>query len=91
MSTFRDNFKGTGNMTQFCEESNKLFSALNNIVFIMPVGYAGIEPSVRIEEGRIVFDMGQAQIFTLNNVAWDNGGGSVGVSGGQLHIAPTSI
>jgi len=42
MTTFRDDFKGTGNMEGFCEEANKLFSALNNIVFQMPQGYSGI-------------------------------------------------
>jgi hypothetical protein len=77
-------------MEGFCVETNKLFAAMNNIQFHMPVGYAGIEPSMRIENGRMIFDFGDALIFTLNNVVWDNGGGSVYVSGGQLHIAPTS-
>jgi len=87
---FRDDYIGTGNMEQFCEESNLLFAALNNVVFQMPSGYAGIEPSMRVEEDRIVFDFGNALIFTINNVVWDNGDGDVAVINGQLHIAPTS-
>ena len=90
MAIFRTDYEGTGNMTEFCKESNRLFAALNNVVFLMPSGYAGIEPSMRVEEGRIVFDFGSALIFTLSNVVWDNGGGTVGVVNGQLHIAPTS-
>lgn len=85
---FRQDFIGTGNMERFCEESNKLFAALNNIVFLMPSGYEGVEPSIRIEEGRIIFDFGQAQIFTLNNVNWVSGSGDVYISNGQLNIDP---
>ena len=91
MGKFRTDFKGTGNMTRFCEESNKLFAALNNFVFIMPSGYSGVEPTARVEEGRVVIDMGQALVFTLNNVVFDNGAGNVYVSNGQLHVAPTSV
>ena len=69
--SYKDDFKGTGNMKKFCDESNKLFSAMNNTDFIMPAGYSGISPSVRFEDNRIVFDFGQALVFTLNNVAWD--------------------
>jgi len=87
---FRVNFKGTGNMEKFCVESNRLFAAINNASFIMPSGYSGIEPSMRVEGGKLVFDFGDALIFTLNNVVWDNGAGAVSVSNGQLHIAPTS-
>ena len=89
---FKHDFKGTGNMTTFCEESNKLFAALNNISFIMPSGYSGVEPTVKVEEGRIVFDFGNALIFTLNNVVWNLTGDatfnsySADVSNGKLTI-----
>lgn len=90
---FREDYKGTGNMKRFCEESNKLFAALNNVVFLMPSGYAGVEPSVTIEDARIVFDMGNALIFTLNNVQWNLTGSatfnsySAEVINGQLVIS----
>ena len=80
-------------MTGFCEESNKLFAALNNITFKMPTGYSGIEPKAWVENGRIVFDFGQALIFTLNNVQWDLTGSatfnsnSAQVVNGQLVIS----
>lgn len=89
----KDDFKGTGNMKRFCEESNKLFSALNNIQFKMPTGYVGIAPTARVEDARIVLDMGQALIFTLNNVEWDLTGSatfnsySAQVVNGQLVIS----
>ena len=77
---FKDDFKGTGNMEQFCEESNLLFSALNNINFNMPSGYSGIEPTVEVHSDKIVFDFGQALVFTLNNVEWNLSGSAVFVS-----------
>ena len=89
---FRTNFEGTGNMEEFCEESNLLFSALNNIEFQMPSGYSGIQPSARVENNRIVFDFGQALIFTLNNVQWNLTGSATftsytaSVQNGQLVI-----
>ena len=89
----RSDFKGTGNMEGFCEETNKLFAALNNIVFKMPTGYVGVEPTARVEDERIVLDLGQALVFTLNNVAWDLTGSatfnsnSASVVNGQLVIS----
>ena len=91
--TFRSDYVGTGNMKTFCEESNKLFTALNNIVFIMPQGYNGTEPTASVQEGRVIFDFGSALIFTLNNVAWNLTGSatfnsySVEVQNGQLVIS----
>ena len=89
--TYRSDFIGSGNMRGFCEETNKLFAAMNNVVFIMPTGYAGVEPSVKFKDDKIVFDFGNALIFTMENVVWDNGGGSAQVYNGRLHIAPTSL
>jgi hypothetical protein len=88
----RSNFIGTGNMEEFCNETNKLFSAINNIQFQMPTGYAGVEPTVQVFDDRIVFDFGNALIFTLNNVVWNLTGSAtfnsntVGVSNGVLVI-----
>lgn len=93
MLEFRTDFQGTGNMEGFCEESNKLFAALNNVVFQMPSGYSGIEPTMRVEAGRIVFDFGECLVFTLNNVSWSLTGSanfisnSVEVVNGQLVIS----
>ena len=80
-------------MRGFCEETNKLFAAMNNVVFIMPTGYAGVEPSIKFEDGQIAFDFGNALIFTLNNVQWDLTGSatfnsySAEVVNGQLVIS----
>jgi hypothetical protein len=70
----RDNFEGTGSMVEFVKETNTLFSAVNNIKFIMPSGYLGVEPTVKVEPNSITFDFGQALIFTLNNVVWNFSG-----------------
>jgi hypothetical protein len=67
----KDDFVGTGPMINFCKEANALFSAVNNISFTLPSGYEGIEPRVYLEESRLVFDFGDALIFTLNNVVWN--------------------
>jgi hypothetical protein len=89
---FKSDFIGTGNMAEFCAEANMLFSALNNIRFIMPSSYDGIEPHVEIKKDSIVFDFGQALIFTLNNVEWnftgdaDIGSYSASVVSGKLVI-----
>ena len=89
---FRDDFKGTGSMKGFCEESNKLFSALNNVEFQMPPGYSGAEPTVKVYEDRIVFDFGEALIFTINNIEWNLTGTatynsySANVFNGKLYI-----
>ena len=90
--TFKSDFIGTGNMERFCAESNRLFAAISNIQFIMPSGYSGVEPTAQFEDGRIVFDFGEALIFTTNNIVW-NFSGSASVTGynaavqnGKLHI-----
>jgi len=76
----KDKFVGTGSMKGFVKESNKLFSSLNNIEFILPTGYSGIEPTIRLEEDGLVFDFGDALIFTLNNVGWKLTGDATFVS-----------
>ena len=93
MAGFKTDFKGTGNMKVFCEESNRLFSALNNVEFLMPSGYDGAEPSVRVDGERLVFDFCDALVFTLNNVQWNLTGSaaftsySAEVQDGQLVIS----
>lgn len=76
MEKLNDKFAGTGSMVGFVEETNKLFSAINNMKIIVPNGYAGIEPTAYLEKGKIVFDFGEALIFTLNNVVWSFSGTS---------------
>jgi len=69
----KDSFKGTGTLKKFVDESNSAFSALNDIKVYMPQGYAGAEPTMQLsgDNKSIVFDMGDALIFTLNNVVWN--------------------
>lgn len=76
MKKLNDKFVGTGSMTEFVDETNKLFSAVNNMSIIVPNGYVGIEPTAYLEDGKIVFDFGDALIFTLNNVVWNFSGTS---------------
>ena len=93
MAKLKDNFVGKGSMETFCNETNKLFKAVNNPKFIMPSGYSGAEPTLRIEGERLAFDFGEALIFTLNNVQWNLTGSatfnsySVSVVNGQLVIS----
>jgi len=91
----RDNFKGTGTFVQFVNECNKLFAALSNIRVFMPKGYKGIEPTLKLngDNRGLTFDMGEALVFTLNNVEWNFSGDadiddySVEVDDGQLIIS----
>ena len=93
MTKLKDDFVGTGSMKTFCEETNKLFKAVNNIEFTLPSNYKGIEPTVKIEDGRMLFDFGAALIFTLSNVQWRLTGSatfnsnSASVINGQLVIS----
>ena len=93
MSKLKDNFVGSGNMESFCDETNKLFSAVNNPTFIMPTGYSGVEPTLEIKDDSLVFDFGDALIFTLENVSWRLTGSatftsrSASVSNGKLQIS----
>lgn len=71
----KSDFVGTGSMKEFVEESDKLFSAFSNAVVLVPSGYSGSVPTIEVEEtgadsARLVLDMGDAQVFTLNNVKW---------------------
>jgi len=89
---FKEDFKGTGSLKDFVDEANKLFSAANNIKVTMPVNYSGAEPTMAYDGTSLVFDMGDALIFTLNNVVWNLTGTadfvshSVEVVNGQLVI-----
>ncbi len=93
MAKLKDTFNGTGSMKKFADETNKLFSAINNISFIMPSGYGGVEPTVELKDGKLVFDFGNMLIFTLDNVSWKFTGSAsinsnkVQVVNGQLVIS----
>ena len=90
----RDDFEGTGSFVRFVQECNKLFASLNNIRVFMPKGYKGVEPTLKLngDDRGLTFDMGEALIFTLNNVEWNFSGDadiddfSVRVEKGKLVI-----
>lgn len=92
----KDDYEGSGSMEDFVADSNKVFSSINNAEVIVPQGYAGIEPTVSIQgeddDLSLVFDFGDALIFTLNNVVWNLTGtaafvsNSVSVVNGRLMI-----
>ena len=94
--SFNTDFIGTGTMKKFVAECVKAFSAMNDIKIIMPPNYSGAEPELKIENDdentKLVFDMAEALVFTLNNVQWNLSGSasfdsySVEVVGGQLII-----
>ena len=67
---FIDTFEGTGTMIPFVDQLNEISKCMNNISVIMPSGYKGVEPSLTFKDGALVFDFGQALVFTLNNVQW---------------------
>ena len=60
-------------MTKFVDESNKLFRSLNNMKVIVPSEYEGVEPTLKLDKDNsgITLDMGEALVFTLNNVEWE--------------------
>ena len=66
----KENFKGTGSMESFVEQCNILFHAINNAGVEMPSGYAGKVPELSIQEGALVLDMKDAQVFSPANVKW---------------------
>ena len=47
-----------------------LFHALNNAGVEMPSGYSGKTPELSIQEGNLVLDMKDAQVFSPVNVKW---------------------
>jgi hypothetical protein len=55
----KDNFTGTGSMTEFVAVVNSIASALNNVRVDMPSGYKGNPPSARIEKGVLVIDFSE--------------------------------
>ena len=98
----KSDFKGTGTMVEFVDESNKMFSALTNARVIVPTGYSGQEPTLRIDEtgaenASLVLDMGEALVFTLNNIEWEFFGDAAITSkgayvrNGKLHIQVTAV
>jgi hypothetical protein len=67
---FIDTFEGRGTMVPFVDQVNEISRCMNNISVIMPTGYSGEEPTLTFKDGALVFDFGQALVFTLNNVKW---------------------
>ena len=93
----KSDFKGTGSLVEFVESSNKVFSALDNAEVRVPDGYDGDVPRLFIDESseskaKLVLDMQDALLFTLNNVRWTLYGGAdfevynVYVANGVLNI-----
>lgn len=79
MQKLISDFKGSGSMKQFCEESNAIFSAINNAKVIMPPSYVGAEPTITIEDaggsGKVLrLDLGDALVFSLANISWSFSG-----------------
>jgi len=74
-SKFKHDFEGTGTFVEFVSACNRLFEAMSNITVVMPVDYRGTEPTlVASTDGTITFDMGDALIFTTNNIDWELSG-----------------
>jgi len=95
----KDNFVGTGPLKRFAEESNRIFSALNNATVKMPSGYDGGIPTLSLkksgESASLVLDMSDAMIFNPQNVTVSKMLGSTGnlvihkisVDNGHLNVA----
>lgn len=88
---FKDDFKGTGSMKRFVDESNSIFRAFNNPTTIMPSGYSGGAPRLYVKAGEgggtsLVLDMSEAAIFNPSDVRWINGTGSISVEAGICTI-----
>jgi hypothetical protein len=71
----KNNFKGTGSLVEFVNSANALFSAINNVQVIVPKNYVGVEPTLKLnedgEKSSLVFDFGDALIFTENNISFN--------------------
>ena len=68
--TFKSDFKGTGSMEKFVSEMALLLEAMNNINVVMPPYYAGTPPTLKFDGQSLVFDFGEALIFSLKNIEW---------------------
>ena len=68
--TFKTDFKGTGSMEEFVKEMSLLLESMNNIKVQMPPYYAGAVPTLAFDGASLVFDMGEALIFSLENTEW---------------------
>ena len=76
--TFKSDFVGKGSMKTFVDELNKLMTAMNNISVTVPNGYQGQPPKLAFQNGSLVFDFGDALIFTEKGVDWSfTGDGTV--------------
>lgn len=72
--SFKSNFKGKGSLVAFVKEVNAMFSAINNMVVQVPTGYEGVPPTVQLDKGQIVFDFGDALLFSRSNIVWNFSG-----------------
>lgn len=66
----KDTYKGHGSMEAVVNQWNGVFKALNGASVEMPSGYTGETPTFQIQDGNLVLDMKDAQVFTPNNVTW---------------------
>ena len=90
-------YEGTGSMKEFIASSVALFKSINEASVEVPAGYSGITPTLKIDGGdkdpKLVLDMAEALLFTLNNVSWDLSGtatfasNTVEVRNGKLIIS----
>lgn len=80
----KTDFKGTGPMAEFVAESTNLFKALQNMRVIMPPGFSGSPPELKLEsnEGGAVLKliMNDAIMFREDHVFIE----SATISGGTL-------
>ena len=93
-------YEGTGSMKGFVASSVALFKAINEAKVEVPKNYAGAEPTLSIKDSdkdpKLVLDMAEALLFTLNNVSWDLSGTAtfvstdVTVNNGKLIISVTA-
>lgn len=70
-ATFQTSFSGTGSMKDFVFENVRLLEAMNNITVLMPSGYDGAPVTLQFDGSSLVFDFGDALVFTLSNVEWE--------------------
>tara|TARA_R100000750_G_scaffold58820_1_gene46806 strand:+ start:2326 stop:2661 length:336 start_codon:yes stop_codon:yes gene_type:complete len=67
----KDNYKGHGSMKAVTDQWNAVFKALNEASVQMPGGYKGEIPTFSIQDGALILDMKDAQVFSPTNVKWN--------------------
>ena len=70
-AVFQTGFSGTGSMKDFVLEVIRLLEAMNNIVVTMPPNYSGNPVTLEFEGTSLVFNFGDALVFTLENIEWE--------------------